>query len=99
MATKKLTEEEIKSKIEAFILNNGLTFKEGRRNSDTVILSGYALYLGFDKSSSKLSDYIDNVLEHAEYTLAEFHNTFEYAKYCDYGNWWKKAENRKQYKV
>jgi len=83
--------------IENFIVNNGLTFEKGERNSNSVILSGYALFI-------KLND-VDVITEiiskicypHWDFKT-EFKRVFDFAEANNYGDWWKSDSAKKQYK-
>ena len=80
--------EELKN----FIKHNNLTFMEGRRNSDLVMLCGYSLYLGAEKED------VETVLEEklnvdAE-LVSEFNFVYPYAKKNNYGDWWNDPNNR-----
>ncbi len=88
------------TKIEEFIKNNNLQFTEGRRNTDSVALSGYALYVGLtEKDLSKLTDIVYETLPDCDaYTDDELARVFEFAKANNYGKWWEGEEAKKQYK-
>lgn len=79
--------------LKEFIAHNELLFTEGRRNSDIVMLCGYALHLGVTKEVIKesLKPYST---EDAEVTV-EFNKVYNYANYRNYGYWWKDAANKK----
>lgn len=95
-------EQEVDNKLIliSFIKNNGLTFGDGRRNSDFVIISGYSLYLDIDE--------VDQVEEAIEEALSlpldadvsgELYRVFEYAYDNNYGVWWTNPHNTKGYKM
>lgn len=84
--------------IKKFIIDNGLQFTEGRRNSDSIMLSGFALYLGYDKPSA-LTLLIKETLPDAKEFDVDLIIAFNYARKNNYGNWWAKEENRKMYKL
>ena len=83
--------EELKN----FIKHNSLTFIEGRRNSDLVMLCGYSLHLGAEKKD------VETVLEEklsvdAE-LVSEFNFVYSYAKKNNYGDWWNNPKNKNCY--
>ena len=83
--------EELKN----FIKYNSLTFIEGRRNSDLVMLCGYSLHLGAEKKD------VETVLEEklsvdAE-LVSEFNFVYSYAKKNNYGDWWNNPKNKNCY--
>ena len=88
--------------LKQFIVDNELTFTKGRRNSDCIIICGFALWLSefkkFKESPKEEIRFIlktkfkkDPVLED------EFISTFEYADINDYSLWWENPLNREQY--
>jgi len=82
--------------LKKFIEDNGLKFTEGRRNSDLVVLCGYALYIEADDSD--LCDSIPNAVRTAELGT-ELNRVSEYAENNNYGDWWENEDNRKLYKL
>ena len=81
-----------------FIKANKLEFQEGRRNSDSVILSGYALYLGIEDVADVINA-VETALKtyHPDYA-EELERVFTYAEAHDYGSWWETDEAKKLYK-
>jgi hypothetical protein len=85
-------------KLEQFIKNNNLTFAEGSRNTDAVVISGYALHIGVKNVSE-----IENVIEKSvstrgwEYAV-ELQRVFDYAQYNNYGDWWTMEGAKTMYK-
>ena len=78
-----------------FIKHNSLTFMEGCRNSDLVVLCGYSLYSGAEKKD------VETVLEEklsvdAE-LVSEFNFVYSYAKKNNYGDWWNNPKNKNCY--
>lgn len=98
MATK-AKKSENQQKLENFIKNNNLTFEEGQRNTDSVVLSGYALFIG-ETDWTVLVEAIDEVA--SETCDCDYHEelerVFDYAEANNYGNWWKNKKNTKAYK-
>lgn len=86
-----------KEKIEKFIKDNGLSFVEGCRNTDSVVLSGYCLYLGITDITVILN-IINNICKTITHFEDEFERVFKYAENHNYGNWWKTKEAKKAYK-
>ena len=92
--------EEIKEKIVKFIKNNNLTFEEGSRNTDSVLLSGYCLYLKLDlEDIDDICDIIRYTCEFNDIFSDEFERVFKYAKLNHYHKWWEIEENRKMYVI
>lgn len=85
-----------KEKLRQFIEDNNLTFEHGRRNADSVILSGYALHLKYTNASSIRRDVKDMV--QGINTYRDFDTTFKYAKRNKYGNYWETEDAKKKYK-
>ena len=78
-----------------FIQHNKLSFEEGCRNSDLVVLCGYSLYIGAEKKD------VETVLEEklsvdAE-LVSEFNFVYSYAKKNNYGDWWNNPKNKNLY--
>jgi len=86
----------MQDKIEKFITDNGLQFVEGTRNSDSTILSGYALHLGI-KEVEILTKAIDNVLPDADDYYSELDRVFKYAQKNNYGKYWKTKVAKETY--
>ncbi len=90
----------MQEKLEQFIKDNGLQFVEGRRNSDAVVISGYALHLGVSDLSD-IENAIDSVfpeVSNSDCYEDELKRVFEYAESNNYGAWWSKSEAKKTYK-
>lgn len=88
-------------KLEQFIKDNSLEFTEGRRNSDAVVICGYALYLGVSDVDT-IKDAMNIVFPPsiwADNLGIELDRVFNFAKANNYGKWWEKEENRKTYKL
>ena len=79
--------EELKN----FIKHNNLTFMEGRRNSDLVMLCGYSLYLGAEKKD--VETVLEEKLNDDAELVSEFNFVYPYAKKNNYGDWWKDPKN------
>ena len=77
--------------LENFIINNNLKFREGSRNTDSTILSGFALHNNINDTALIIT-IIKQVLPDASNFEDEFQRVFSYAKVNDYGKWW---ENKK----
>lgn len=88
--------------IQKFIRANRLSFKEGRRNSDSVIVAGYALYVygeGYSTSCTDTEVYeiIKSVRKDLDFE-EEFDKVFNYAELNGYGNYWYSAAAKSLYK-
>lgn len=72
-----------------FIEEKNITFEEGKRNTDSVLLSGYALYLGY--SFDELFEYCKKTFTNLKGTewSDELKRVFAYAKKKNYGNYYK----------
>jgi len=81
--------------LQKFIKENGLQFTEGRRNSDLVVLCGYALYI--EATSDDCAESIPNEVCDSE-LMNELDRVYEYAENNNYGKWWKVHANRNTYK-
>lgn len=99
---------EIKKEIERFIIDNELFFESGSRNNDSVVLSGYSLYLGIEDSEvlddllceMKDNDEKKELLVEFDYDASmELERVFNFAYSCNYGDWWTKESNRNTYKM
>lgn len=88
----------MKEKLKKFIKDNNLTFKEGTRNHDSTILSGYALHLG-TQSMTDVMQCIEEVCPDSVNYREEFIPVFTFAKQKGYGSWWAHEDNRKAYKL
>ena len=91
-----MTSKEKKETLKKFIIDNKLEFTVGRRNSDSVILAGFALYIG-EKDEAKVRSVIKNILPYVFDFEKEFQEVFEYADRNHYGRFWTKPAAKKQY--
>ena len=82
-------------KLKNFIKHNSLTFTEGRRNSDLVVLCGYSLYLGAEKED--VETVLEEKLNIDSGLVSEFNFVYPYAKKNNYGDWWKNPKNKNCY--
>ena len=80
--------EELKN----FIKHNSLTFTEGCRNSDLVVLCGYSLYLGAEKED--VETVLKEKLSVDAELVSEFNFVYSYAKKNNYGDWWNNPKNK-----
>ena len=87
----------MKEQLKKFIKDNGLTFKEGTRNGDSVVLSGYALHLGM--TMIDVMQCIEATCPDATNYKEEFIPVFEFATKKEYGSWWAYEDNRKNFKI
>ena len=83
--------EELKN----FIKHNKLTFTEGCRNSDLVVLCGYSLYLGAEKED--VETVLKEKLSVDAELVSEFNFVYSYAKKNNYGDWWNNPKNKNCY--
>ena len=82
----------MKEKLEKFIKDNGIVFNIGKRNFDSVTISGYALSIGITECN-QLEKIIDEILPDAETKSGykeELRKVFPYAKEHNYQNYWLK---------
>ena len=87
-----------KTKIEDFIKNNFLTFEKGKRNTDSVALSGYVLSLGINNHHD-LEKIIDVLCPKADWEYGkELERVFKYASDNNYGSWWASTAAKNSYK-
>ncbi len=95
---KKVVENNTQEKLEQFIKDNGLTFKKGNRNADSVVLSGYALHLGVS-DVSEVKKAIDIALAGKDPDYSEeLSRVFDYAVNNNYGKWWETSSAKSSYK-
>lgn len=78
-------------KIKNFIINNDLTFQEGNRNSNCVVLSGYCLHIGCNDVTTIIR-IIYNVLDSTDDFEKEFLRVFDFSQKNNYGDWWTSEE-------
>ena len=78
-----------------FIKHNSLTFKEGRRNSDLVMLCGYSLHSGAEKEDVETA--LEEKLKIDAGLVSEFNFVYPYAKKNNYGDWWNNPKNKNCY--
>lgn len=94
---------EKEERLKKFVVDNGLQFTEGRRNSDCVVLAGFALFLDIDKSSDEILDIVAEIDSFPDSVFTaelneEFERVLDYAEYNNYGDWWNRKAAKKQYK-
>ncbi len=98
-----MKEKEIIKKLEDFIKNNKLTFADGRRNSDCIVICGYALYLerendGFDEDVKYyLLIALKPFSDKSDRLIPQLDSTYDYASNNEYALWWEDVANREQY--
>ena len=80
--------------LEQFIINNNLEFVSGRRNSDIVILCGYALFLNY--SHNDILTAINKPKD--SFITSEVMRVYDYAKKNNYKKYWETEEAKKIYK-
>lgn len=85
----------MREKIENFIKNNKLKFTKGRRNSDLVIICGYAQHL--DATLDDLHDVLHSYYSEDSELEDEAIRVWVYAEDNDYYKWWRKPANTKEY--
>ena len=78
-----------------FIKNNSLDFPAGGRNTNIVVLCGYALYINASVEDCK--DAISKKELTAEVAM-EMERIYTFADRKDYGVWWDNESNRNTYK-
>ena len=80
-----------------FMQDNNLKFLPGQRNSDAVILCGFALYKNISfkdivEATNNYCSMLDIVFNN------ELERVYNFAKSKNYGDWWNKDEAKKLYK-
>ena len=88
--------KEKKALLIKFIKANDLEFTDGRRNSDSVILAGYALHIEYTDASL-----IVEAIEEActpDYGFEdEFYQVYEFARFNNYAVYWNSAAAQSKY--
>ncbi len=94
----------MEKKILDFIELNELTFIKGQRNSDSTILSGYALFVGI-KSIEELIQIVEKYkkekakdLSHFDDYESELTKVFNYAKRHNYEKFWESEDAKTSFK-
>ena len=90
--------KENEQKIRDFIRNNNLKFTVGRRNSDSTILAGYALHLGYDNSDENTLLTIIRSECKGVKPEEEFGKVLDFAYENHYEKFWTTSRAKKQYK-
>ena len=80
-----------------FIQHNKLSFEEGRRNSDLVMLCGYSLYIGAEKEDVEIV--LEEKFKADSGVEEEFNRIYPFAKKNNYGNWWDNPKNKNAIKA
>lgn len=89
---------ENEQKIRDFIKNNKLAFTVGRRNSDSTILAGYALHLGYDSTDEDALLKIIRGVCKGTRPEEEFSKVLAFAYENHYEKFWTTSRAKKQYK-
>lgn len=94
----------MKDQLTDFIEKNGLQFTPGRRNSDCVVLCGYALYLNKQalykyKPKGIIEEILADKLSKDSELRRELNNVYSYARANNYENWWEDEANKLNYKT
>jgi hypothetical protein len=89
-------------KLKEFIIKNELQFTEGRRNSDCVVLAGFALFLGIKKGPMEILDIVGEIDSFPDSVFTaelneEFERVLDFAVANDYGAWWASEDAKKLY--
>ena len=80
--------------LKKFIKENNLSFEEGQRNTNAVILCGYALHI-----NKTAKDYKESVKEYSSEELDEdIDRDYFYVSSNGYGKWWQNENAKKMYK-
>ena len=85
----------MQEKLKQFIKDNNLSFKEGKRNTSSTILSGYALHIGASVENCKESV---NTEEFTTAVAHELERVYNYAKSNNYNKFWEQPEAKTMYK-
>jgi hypothetical protein len=83
--------------LKRFIVDNNLQFTEGRRNSDSTIISGFALHIG-ETEITNIEQAIEEAIVEPDEYYDELEKVFEYAKNNNYHQYWTSKDAKKQYK-
>lgn len=86
----------MKEKLEKFIKDNNLKFEVGTRNSDSTVISGYALHLGV-RDTEPIIEAIESTLKSTADYEGELDRVFNYALRAGYGKFWKTKDAKKLY--
>ena len=85
-------------KVKQFIKDNKLSFKEGSRNSDSVVLAGFCCYLDLKlRDVQEIKDCIKEVCPDHDDFEGEFDRVFDFAYCNDYAKYWNTEEAKKSY--
>ena len=90
--------------LQRFITDNNITFQEGERNSNCVILCGYSQYLCKLKNIPEIKIYdtiYQNIIKPLNDTELnkEFKKVWEYTLKNDYWKWWENKKNKNKYAI
>jgi len=87
--------------IEYFIKENDLIILEDSgngRNSKSTIISGYAISIG-EEDTTTIMAVLNSINLESSTNYPELERVFKVALRSNYGRWWDNEENRKQYKI
>ena len=85
-------------KLVKFLKENDIEFTEGRRNSDSVIISGFCLHIELE-DLDEIKKAIENNCEDAHWNfIEEFLRVYYFARSSNYGAFWETEEAKKLYK-
>jgi hypothetical protein len=82
--------------IRKFINENNLEFTEGRRNSDCVIIIGFAQYLKI--TMKQLKEALIKEIEEDSFIAEEIERLWNYCKSHNYADYWTKEIAKQTYK-
>ena len=83
-------------KIQEFIKNNNLSFKEGNRNTTIVVIIGYSQHLGVTQPGLKTE--LDHEIEDDSFISEEISRLWDYCKTRNYKNFWTTDKAKELYK-
>lgn len=85
----------MKEKLEKFIKDNDLTFVKGYRNSELVVICGYAQYI--EMTGDDLADILKPYFKKDAELELEFNRVWDYTYTYSYSKWWLDEGNRSKY--
>jgi len=82
--------------IKEFIKTNNLSFEEGQRNSNLVVVTGYTQFADLNKDD--LEKALSKEIKKDKFIQEEIDRLWSYCKTNNYYAWWKTKEAHKAWK-